>query len=175
MTEETIKHDVIIGIDVGTHTGFAVWDKTMKRFNEISQHEFKKNKKGIIIHRGVAEVRERVLVYHNATNVNLLCVYIEDSRKRGCSKKDPLYYVKRKGVGDNQAQCREWEQFLSINNIPYKMIQPIRHNRRFFDEKGRETKSSMQHVNYCKSITGITTKIGEEHMRDGMLIAYHFK
>lgn len=98
-----MKH---IGIDTGTHTGYAVWDATARRLTEVET---------LTITKALERVREE----HRIDEVT---VYIEDARQRkwfGNAGREKL-----QGAGSVKRDAGIWEQFCKENNIPYKLISP---------------------------------------------------
>ncbi len=102
------NHKIIIGIDTGTNTGFAVWNKPEKRFLEI-------------ICLKIHEAMDKVLVYHREYN-ELLFVRFEDARLlTWFGKKDPGAI---QGAGSIKRDCSIWEDFLKAHNIHFASISP---------------------------------------------------
>ena len=95
-----------IGIDVGTHTGVAVWDKSEKRFVEIQT-------------TSILKAMEIVKKYEKS---DIVQVRLEDARKRkwfGDSGRERL-----QGAGSVKRDCVIWEEFLNDRKIPYMLIAP---------------------------------------------------
>jgi len=95
-----------IGIDVGTHTGVAVWDKYEKRFVEV-------------VTTTILKAMEIVKKYEKS---DIVQVRLEDARKRkwfGDSGRERL-----QGAGSVKRDCVIWEEFLNDRKIPYMLIAP---------------------------------------------------
>ena len=95
-----------IGIDVGTNTGVAVWDKSEKRFDEIQT-------------TSILKAMEIVKKYEKS---DIVQVRLEDARKRkwfGDSGRERL-----QGAGSVKRDCVIWEEFLNDRKIPYMLIAP---------------------------------------------------
>lgn len=95
-----------IGIDVGTHTGVAVWDKCQKRFVEI-------------LTTTILQAMEIVKKYEKTDSLQ---VRLEDARKRkwfGDSGRERL-----QGAGSIKRDCVIWEEFLNERKIPYMLVAP---------------------------------------------------
>ena len=95
-----------IGIDVGTHTGVAVWDKHKKCFVEI-------------VTTTILQAMSIVSKYEVPDGVQ---VRLEDARKRkwfGNSGRERL-----QGAGSVKRDCVIWEEFLNEEKIPYMLIAP---------------------------------------------------
>lgn len=99
---------IYIGIDTGTNTGFAVWNKSERKFLEI---------KTMLIH----EAFEKVLSYH-AQHGEDLFVRFEDARLRtwfGNKSKAEL-----QGAGSIKRDCSIWDDFLKDKKIHYASMAP---------------------------------------------------
>lgn len=95
-----------IGIDAGTHTGVAIWDKQEKRFAKI-------------VTTSILKAIDIVRRYNIEDEVQ---VRIEDARKRrwfGNSGRERL-----QGAGSVKRDCAIWEEFLNDEKIPYMLIAP---------------------------------------------------
>lgn len=95
-----------IGIDVGTHTGVAVWDKSEKRFVEIQT-------------TSILKAMEIVKKYEKS---DIVQVRLEDARKRtwfGSAGPERL-----QGAGSVKRDCVIWEEFLNDRKIPYMLVAP---------------------------------------------------
>lgn len=102
------NHKIIIGIDTGTNTGFAVWNKPEKRFLEIIC---------LKIHEAMTKVLEYHLQYGND-----LFVRFEDARLlTWFGKKDPGAI---QGAGSIKRDCSIWEDFLKDHEIHFASISP---------------------------------------------------
>lgn len=116
-----------IGLDTGTHTGFAVWDKDKKVLTELST---------LKIHRAMERVRELSVS-------DEIVVYFEDARLRtwfGNAGREAL-----QGAGSVKRDCSIWEDFLTDLGVEFHPVAPKNNatklNTTFFEKitgwKGR--------------------------------------
>lgn len=101
-----MRHTLYIGIDAGTHTGIAVWDRTDRRLVSIETMTITK---AMDVVRGLAESADIV-------------VYLEDARKRnwfGCAGREKL-----QGAGSVKRDCSIWETFCEEVGIECRKIAP---------------------------------------------------
>lgn len=104
-----MKNTLYIGIDAGTHTGIAVWDRTNRRLVSVETMTITK---AMDVVRGLAESADIV-------------VYLEDARKRnwfGCAGREKL-----QGAGSVKRDCAIWETFCEELGIECRKIAP-KHN-----------------------------------------------
>lgn len=94
----------VIGIDVGTDTGFAVWDRFNKLFVALETCK---------IHVAM----DRVLMWKK---VGSILVRVEDARMVKY-KTDPF---KAKGAGSVCRDSSIWEDFLTDHQITFVMVRP---------------------------------------------------
>lgn len=105
--QSKIKKDPIqfvIGIDVGTKTGFAVYDRIDKTFVILET---------LKIHVAM----DRVLKWKETCDIT---VRVEDARMVKY-KTDPF---KTKGAGSVCRDSSIWEDFLTDHQIPFVMVRP---------------------------------------------------
>lgn len=104
-----------IGIDPGTHTGFAVWDDREQKFIEMET---------MSIHRAIAAVME----YRYKTQVmhEELMVIFEDARQRTWFGRDKNTNAKLQGAGSIKRDCSIWEDFLKDYSIPFRAVPPMK-------------------------------------------------
>ena len=100
-----------IGIDTGTHTGFAVWDSEKRKFLEI----------GTLT---ITQAMERVLIYRNIALEagHEIELHIEDARLRkwyGNSGREKL-----QGAGAVKRDAHIWADWCWENEINYRMVAP---------------------------------------------------
>lgn len=101
-----MRHSLYIGIDAGTHTGIAVWDRTDRRLVAVETMTITK---AMDVVRGLAEEFDIVL-------------YLEDARKRnwfGCTGREKL-----QGAGSVKRDCSIWETFCEELGIECRKIAP---------------------------------------------------
>lgn len=97
--------NLTIGIDPGTHTGIAVYDKAAKEITFL---------KTVSIVEAIDKVRE----LKGDTGL----VRFEDARLRrwyGNSGREQL-----QGAGSIKRDCSIWEEFLTAEKIPFKAVAP---------------------------------------------------
>lgn len=136
---------IYIGIDPGTHTGFAVWDSGEGRFLSLET---------LRIHQAMAEVTALSYKYDGD-----LMVIFEDARQRTWIPKEKSvseWKGKVMGAGSVKRDCSIWEDFCQDKGIPFQAQPPI---------KGA-TKVSADHF---KMLTG-WTKRTSEHARDAAML-----
>lgn len=101
-----MRHTLYIGIDAGTHTGIAVWDRTDRRLVSVETMTITK---AMDVVRGLAESADIV-------------VYLEDARKRnwfGCAGREKL-----QGAGSVKRDCSIWETFCEELGVECRKIAP---------------------------------------------------
>lgn len=136
---------ISIGIDVGTQTGYAVWDIETKGFKEIQTMK---------IHQAL----DSVLEYHRLYGERLF-VRFEDARLRkwfGNSGREKL-----QGAGSIKRDSVIWEDFLKDNQINHEPVAP----------KDNSTKLSKEQFEKITKYTGRTS----EHARDAAMLVFKFK
>lgn len=106
---QLIKYRYYIGIDVGTKTGIAVWDRQSKSFTRLDT---------LKIHEAWALVT-RI----NQGYVGMIFVRVEDARKISWETKDKKADAARaQGAGSVKRDAAIWEDFLTDMNIPFEMV-----------------------------------------------------
>lgn len=141
---------IYVGIDTGTHTGFAVWDHSEKKFLTVTS---------LMLHQAMDEVRR--LKAESQENGKRLVVRVEDPRQRtwfGTERMSREEERKRlQGVGSVKRDASIWEEFLSDIGVEFQMVPP----------KNNTTKLTQQTF---KALTK-WQKQTNEHGRDaGMLV-----
>lgn len=134
-----------IGIDPGTKTGYAVYDRLTKQLLEV---------KTVSAHEAWDRIRTMKHVY-GADNI---LVRWEDCRLRkwyGNAGKERL-----KGVGSVERDCSLWQDFLKREGIRNQEVAP----------KNIKTKAT---PDYFAKLTG-WDKSSSEHSRDAALLVYGF-
>ena len=105
---------IYIGIDPGTHTGVAIWDKTSRRLELVDT---------MTITKAIELVKANVELAKSFGGE--LVVYIEDARKRtwfGSSNREKL-----QGAGSVKRDCAIWETFCEELGVECRKIAP-KHN-----------------------------------------------
>lgn len=97
---------IYIGIDTGTHTGFAVWDDVKKKLVEVDT---------LPIHQAL----QRVLHYVDQDEV---FVVFEDARQRTWFGEKSS--AKLQGAGSVKRDCSIWDDFLTDYGIEFRAVPP---------------------------------------------------
>jgi len=109
---------IIIGIDTGKNTGYAVWDKSKKQFSRIDT---------TTIHKAMLEVWS-LTQFENKQ----VFIRVEDARQRkwfGKAGKEQL-----QGAGSIKRDATIWEDFLKDYEIPFEMVAPKNNKTKLTDE-----------------------------------------
>ncbi len=137
----TPQHRILVGLDPGVNTGFAVWSRDNKSFAML---------RSMMIHRAQDIVRDMHVKWGDK-----LFLRVEDARLRvwfGATGKERL-----KGAGSVERDCTIWYDFLTDMNISFEMVHP----------KYNATKLDADKFKLYTKYTGSTN----EHSRDaGMLV-----
>lgn len=144
-----ITHPFVIGIDPGTTTGLAIYNRPTKAIHVLTS--------------GTLLEMQYILMAHpwtERTKAGLVFMRIEDSRLRTWvpyQKTETAERGRREGAGYVKAHCAIWEDFCKIWGIPYELVAP----------KRNKTKVD---AGWFKKVTGYTGKTNS-HSRDaGMLV-----
>lgn len=141
-----------VGIDTGTHTGFAVWNNRTRQFESIEEYKLYKALETC------QELRKRAEA--EGTRV---CIRVEDARLRTWFGKPMPREEERKklqGVGMVKRDCNIWEEFLTDYKFEFQMVAP----------KNNATKLS---ADQFKAITGWKERTNE-HKRDAAMLVFGF-
>ena len=134
---------IYIGIDTGTHTGFAVWDSKQKRLLDLET---------LPIHRALERVHDFNLIAE--TMGTFIHVVFEDARLRRWYSGDAT--AKMQGAGSIKRDAAIWEDFLTDYKYDFTMVVP---------QKGM-TKMNEE---YFKTLTGWNGRTSN-HARDAALL-----
>lgn len=108
---------IIIGIDPGSSTGFAVYNTGTSSFEVL--HTFKG------FYRACdCAMSWRDVVRQTATIQQGLFIVIEDARLATYNRNTRQASAQAQGAGDVKGQSREWERFAQYAEIPYLMVRP---------------------------------------------------
>lgn len=134
---------ICIGIDTGTHTGFAVWDTEKRSLDFVET---------LSIHEALL----RVWMWRTAD----VEVYFEDARLRKwygthTAKEDRN---KLQGAGSVKRDCVIWEEALKDWKIPFHAIAP----------KNNTTKMTPE---FFRALTGWKGRTSE-HARDAAMLVF---
>lgn len=94
----------IIGIDPGTKTGIAIWDKQKKAFALIK----------------TCSIVEAMAIL--AQSNHILKVRIEDARQRKWFGK--ATNARLQGVGSVKRDCAIWQEFCEYYGLEYELVHP---------------------------------------------------
>lgn len=109
---------LIIGIDTGVNTGFAIWNKTRRCLDRVETMK---------IHEAMNTVRALSMFEDT-----VLLVRVEDARQRewfGKAGKEQL-----QGAGSIKRDATIWEDFLKDYEIPFEMVAPKNNKTKLTDE-----------------------------------------
>ena len=136
---------LLIGIDPGVNTGFAVWDTGLRDFRAVCTY-------------GIVEALHEAREWAEMWNVTLV---IEDARRRTYLPREKNlseYRGKLMGAGSIKRDCAIWEEFAAYYNIPLNLVPP---------RKGL-TKWDAETFNKMTGWTGRTSN----HARDAALLVW---
>lgn len=131
---------LVVGIDTGKKTGFAVWDSINQKFALIQTMK---------IHQAMAWIAE-----HYA---GIGLVIVEDARKARFGRNTYQDRHKAQGAGSVKRDAAIWEDFLEDLSINYCMIRPSK-------------KLSKLNADQFRKITGYTGRTSEHARDAGMLV-----
>lgn len=133
---------VAIGIDPGTNTGIAVWNKQDKAFTQVACTK---------IHNAMQIVQ----YWADIVLTSGLIVRLEDARQHIWFGEDARKRIQ--GAGSIKRDCSIWQDFLEEKGIPYELVPP----------KENTTKVTAVYFNRVSGWQGKTNN----HARDaGMLV-----
>jgi hypothetical protein len=135
----------VIGVDPGTNTGFAVYDKEGKRLTIVCTLQ---------IHEAFDAVRKINAVAKNCSFK--IFVRVEDARKRKWFGNGAT--AKQQGAGAIKIQCKQWEEFLLAEGISFEMVAPAKIQTKVDAKK-------------FKMITGWAGRTSN-HARDAAMMVY---
>ncbi|EMS84074.1 hypothetical protein [Leptospira noguchii] len=106
---EPLTERLLIGIDPGTETGFAIWNQDLKQLTRVMTYS-------------VLKAQDEVKACFEKDKS--LCLIIEDARKRKWYGENSD--AKRMGAGSVKRDCTIWVEFCNRNGIPYRLDHPKR-------------------------------------------------
>lgn len=145
MDRKSVNRTLYIGIDPGTHTGVAVWDKTSRRLEVVDT---------MTITRALELVTANVELCKAFGGE--VVVYIEDARKRtwfGSANREKL-----QGAGSVKRDCAIWEVFCEELGVECRKISP----------KNNTTKLTAAQFKVLTHWQGRTS----EHSRDAAMLVF---
>lgn len=135
---------VLIGIDTGVNTGFAV---AIDKGNGGKLDQVK----SLTITKAMDEVKTIICNFGNSN----VCLYIEDARLR-------TWFTggreKAQGVGSVKRDAQIWEEWCKENQITFKLIHPRNNATKYKSE-------------VFKKLTGWTDRTNE-HARDAAMLVH---
>lgn len=145
MDRKGVNRKLYIGIDPGTHTGVAIWDKTSRRLELVDT---------MTITKAIEVVKANVELTKSFGGE--VVVFIEDARKRtwfGSANREKL-----QGAGSVKRDCSIWETFCEELGVECRKIAP-KHNT---------TKLSASQFKVLTNWAGRTS----EHARDAACLVF---
>lgn len=136
-----------IGIDTGVKTGFACWDRSIRKLLLVTT---------VQIHQAMEAVRDM-----HKRHPGQVKVRIEDARKRKWIPEQKTARAEagmREGAGSIKRDAKIWEDFCTDHGIEFDLVAP----------KDNKTKWKAEHFN---RVTG-WTKPTNEHGRDAAMLVY---
>lgn len=139
------KYRYYIGIDPGTNTGLAIWDRKEKKYTIITTTK---------IHRALQIVRNYIEFAYLEDDKYF--VVVEDARKRKFFSGENVA-AKQQGAGSIKRDCSIWEDFL--NDFP------------FIDYEFRVPRNTKMDEEYFKKVTGWKGRTSN-HARDAAISVF---
>jgi hypothetical protein len=99
--------NLIIGLDPGVKTGFAIWNCDKKEFEEVGS-------------RGIVSAMQ--IIKWKANDIKL--IRFEDARQRtwfGGKGREAL-----QGAGSIKRDCKIWQEFCEYYKFSFEMIKPVK-------------------------------------------------
>jgi hypothetical protein len=143
-------YDLVIGLDPGDQTGFALWSRYTKKLEEV---------RTLKIHKAQDAVR---MLYQRANRSRIL-VRMEDARLRQYlpkEKNNAEYRGKLMGAGSIKRDCTIWEDFLKDERVDLDPVAPAAHKTKWTAE-------------YFVTVTGWSGRTSE-HARDAAVLVFGF-
>lgn len=137
---------LVIGIDCGVQTGFAVWNRELKILTYIVT---------IKIH----EAMQKIGGYHSANPGNVF-VRVEDARKRKWFDKKKIGPEQLQGAGSIKRDSVIWEDYLTDLGVEFEMVAP----------KDNATKLDAKRF---KMATGWDYGVTSVHGRDAAMLVFN--
>lgn len=134
-----MRQRIVIGIDTGVKTGFAVWDRKERRFLEIETLQ---------IHQSFTKVQEYIKLFA----ANGVFIRFEDARQRTWvpwQKNERAERGRREGAGSIKRDAKIWEDFLTDIGADFEMVPPKNNTTKlkqpFFKQLTRWDKETNEH------------------------------
>lgn len=146
------KVAILIGIDPGEHTGFAVWDTRLGEFRQVCT---------LSLWEALEEVKRWWFACTMAPVSVSFAVIFEDARQRtwfAPERNNSEYRGKLMGAGAAKRDAKIWEEFLEEHHIDYWALKPA---------AGR----TKWNADYWAQVTGWKGRTSE-HARDAALLVF---
>ena len=139
MNKSAIKPEICIGIDPGTKTGVAVWNRKTQAFTFIGT---------------LTEFEAKVLIMDYCRENDQIYVVVEDARKR---KKVPTDVKRLQGAGAIKRDSKQWQDTLNLlqksyPGLTYRMVAPngktndLAENKKLSSKNLGITKNTSEHA-----------------------------
>lgn len=135
----------VIGIDPGTKTGLAVYNKQTKKLDAVCT---------LKVHEAFEAVSNQLSRAKNEGGK--IFVRVEDARKR--KRYGANSFAKMQGAGAIKIQCKQWEEFLTSLGVSFDLVAP------------NQIKTKMSAA-YFKQVTGWAARCSN-HARDAAALVY---
>jgi hypothetical protein len=137
----------IIGIDTGTNTGFAVYDRQLKKLVRVDT---------MPIHQALQAIH----ALHHVNDPDGFMVRVEDARLAVHGRNNITDRSKIQGAGSIKRDAAIWEDFLKDLGVQYQMVRP---------NKG----TSKLKAEYFQKLTKWEGRTSS-HARDAAMICYGY-
>ena len=142
---------IYVGIDTGSHTGYAVWNREEKALSEVT---------AVKIHQAMDRIKELAEIYPKRE----IFVRVEDPRQRTWFGTERMTREeerkKLQGVGSVKRDASIWEDFLEDFGVKYEMVAPKRSITKLTQDA-------------FKRYTGWQNRTNE-HSRDAAMLVFGF-
>lgn len=141
------KYKYYIGIDTGTNTGIAVWNRDDRRLTMVCS---------MVLWKAIDQVRSI-----DMNNPGEVFVRVEDARLRTWiprEKNEKAERGKREGAGSVKRDAVIWEEFLTDQKIDHEFVAPKRNKTKL-------------EADYFRKLTGWTLTTNN-HGRDAAMLVF---
>ena len=143
--EKRIK--TAVGIDVGCHTGIAIWDCVKRCYTDI---------RTMRIDEALFLLQARIDDARKAGELDTIVVRVEDARKRTWYGERSA--LKLQGAGSVKRDSTIWDEYLKSTGVAYTMVAPVNNRTKMTADSFRRT-------------TGYTGRTNE-HNRDAAMLVF---
>jgi hypothetical protein len=113
--EGAVMSNLIVGIDPGVNTGFAIWNCEKKEFEEIGS-------------RGIVSAMQ--IIRWKISDIKF--IRFEDARQRKWFDKKGIEALQ--GAGSIKRDCKIWQEFCEYHKFKYEMIKPQKNQTKWTSE-----------------------------------------